>query len=190
MTASRLGILVFVLAVLAGPLLTAPGYSPVANLISELAAQNTPHRWLMVAGFLALGAGLLWDARRHLRGPGAAVAAFGLFLGLAGLFGHKPITPGVPYNPTWHEVHGLLGTLSGIAITVAFGWQAWRESTARPRAIAAVLCVLGLALPLAMLALPAWQGLIQRAMYALFLAWLWVHAPGRLIGPGPPRARA
>ena len=43
-----------------------------------------------------------------------------------------------------------------------------------------LLAVLGLALPLAMLALPAWQGLIQRAMYAAFFAWLWAAYPGRV----------
>ena len=180
MNGTRIGIALFVFAVTTGPLYSVPAYSPVSNLISELAAQNTPGRWWMVAGFLALGAGVLADARHGLRGPRLAVAAFGLCMLLAGLAGHKPITPGVPYSVLLHQAHGVLGTLSGIAITVAFGWQAWRETVPARRRVAALLCMLGLALPLLMLALPPWQGLIQRGMYAAFFAWLWVNYPRRL----------
>lgn len=180
MSPTRLGILVFAVAVALGPLYTVAGYSPASNLISELAAQQTRGSEYMVAGFLALGGGVLADARGGWRGQRAAFGLFGLCMALAGLVGHKPITPGVPFDELLHQAHGLLGTLSGISITVGFAWQAWREKVPAARGVAALLAVLALALPLAMLAVPAWQGLIQRVMYAAFLAWLWLRYPGRV----------
>ena len=124
MSPTRLGIVVFTLAVVLGPFYTVPGYSSISNLISELAAQHTPGSEYMVAGFLALGGGVLADARGGWRGPRAAFGLFGLFIALAGLVGHKPITPSVPFDAMLHQAHGLLGTLSGIAITVGLAWQA------------------------------------------------------------------
>ena len=56
-----------------------PGYSPVRDAISRLAATDAPHRGWMTAGFLAYGAGVtafaVGDLRRTADGPGWLVAA-------------------------------------------------------------------------------------------------------------------
>ncbi len=179
MNSTRIGVLLFAATVIAGPLFTVPEYSAVRNLVSELGAQNTPRNWLMAAAFVALGTGIVIDgARRHAihRLP---FIAFGLLMALAGLFGHQPIAPSVPYIAWVHSAHLILATLAGVCITVALAWQAVRQPVQAQRAVAAGLAVACLALPLAMLQFPPVQGVIQRVMYALILAWLWVYYPAK-----------
>lgn len=159
---TRLSILVFVLAVVSGPLYTAPGYSSVSNVISELAAQNTHYNWLMASAFVLLGAALIFDGSRNYRHAMLPFMAYGLFFGAAGLFGHKPITPGVPYEEWMHAAHGALASVSGTALTIGFIWQAIKAKTAGYRWMTATLAFLCLALPLCMLWQPAVQGVVQR----------------------------
>jgi hypothetical protein len=177
---TRFGIAGFVLAVVAGPLYTVPGYSPAAHLISELAAQHTPNHWVMSVAFVVLGGAVVVDARRRPVPAIVPFAAFGSFMALAGLFGHQPITPGVDFDPALHRAHAVLATLAGVSITLALAWQAVRERATSRRIAAGALAVLCLALPLAMLAWPAVQGLIQRFMYAALFVWLWRSYPGRV----------
>ncbi|MBK6981562.1 MAG: DUF998 domain-containing protein [Betaproteobacteria bacterium] len=174
---TRLGIAIFAVAVITGPLYTVAGYSATANLISELGAQNTPCNYLMSLAFIALGAGIVADAVRSFHRALVPFAAFGLFMALVGLFGHKPIDPAVPYVAWAHAAHGALATAAGISITVAFAWQGFRQPGAGKRIVAAALAALCLALPLAMLALPEYQGAIQRVMYLLVFQWLWLYYP-------------
>ena len=84
MRLTRIGIATFAFAVLAGPLYTVQGYSSVGNLISELAAQNTPGNFLMAGAFVILGAAIVADGVRVFH---RAFVAFGFFMALAGLFG-------------------------------------------------------------------------------------------------------
>jgi hypothetical membrane protein len=177
MISTRAGIVLFVLAVATGPLYTVPGYSAVGNLISELAAQNTPRNVLMSGAFVALGVGIVVDGLRHFALAQAPFIGFGFFMVLAGLFGHRPISPGVPYAEWAHTAHSALATAAGISITVAFVWQAVRQPSFVRRAVAATLAALCLVLPLAMLSFPDVQGAIQRLMYLLIFTWLWLHYP-------------
>jgi hypothetical membrane protein len=177
MRLTRIAIATFVLAVIAGPFYTVQGYSAVANLISELAAQSTPRNFIMAGAFVALGAAIVADGTLAFQRSLAPFIAFGSFMALAGLFGHKPINPETPYLAWAHTVHGALATAAGISISVAFILQAFGQSQPARRAIPAILAVLCFALPLAMLQLPEVQGAIQRAMYLLVFAWLWHHYP-------------
>jgi hypothetical membrane protein len=182
MTSTRAGIVLFVLAVTAGPLYTVPGYSAVGNLISELAAQNTPRNVLMSGAFVALGVGIVVDGLRPFALAQAPFIGFGAFMALAGLFGHRPIAPGVPYAEWAHTAHSALATAAGVSITVAFVWQAVRQPLPVRRAVAAALALLCLVLPLAMLSFPDVQGAIQRLMYMLIFTWLWLHYPSNTHG--------
>ena len=61
-------------------------------------------------------------------------------------------------------------------------------ATNRSRVIATTLAVLCFALPLGMLAFQEVEGFIQRSMYLLIFAWLWVSFPfeiakGRTLPP-------
>jgi hypothetical protein len=174
---TRLAICVFVLAVLLGPIYTAAGYSPISHVISELAAQNTPNSHLMAGAFVLLGVGLLLDACRAFRSAMLPFMAFGLFFGAAGLFGHKPITQGVPYSEWMDAVHSSLATASGISLTLGFIWQSLQARSVAYRWQALLLASACVALPLWMLWQPSIQGLVQRAMYALVFLWLWAYYP-------------
>ena len=141
MISTRVGIVLFVLAVAAGPLYTVSGYSAVGNLVSELAAQNTPRNVLMSGAFVALGVGIVVDGLRPFAPAQAPFIGFGVFMALAGLFGHRPISSGVPYAEWAHTAHSALATAAGISITVAFVWQAVRQLSRARRAVAAALAV-------------------------------------------------
>lgn len=177
MNSTRLGILIFTAATMAGPWYTVEEYSPVRNVISQLGAQNTPNSLIMVAGFLALGIGIVVDGVRRFSKPVIPFIAFGLFMGLAGLIAHKPISPAVAFSELIHQAHSILATLAGISITVGLLWQAALVSTFRLRALTITLAILCFILPLCMLAFQDIQGLIQRIMYLLVFIWLWTYYP-------------
>ena len=174
-----IAVLIFALAVVLGPSYTAEGYSPVSNVISELAAQNTPNNWLMASAFVLLGMALVIEGIRNFRPALLPFMAFGLFFGAAGLFGHKPITQGVPYSEWMDATHSGLATASGITVTLGFIWQAMKAKTAAYRWQAALLAFVCIALPLCMLWKPSMQGIVQRAMYGLVFIWLWAYYPRR-----------
>ena len=181
MNPTRIGILIFAATALAGPWYTLEGYSSVSDLISQLGAQNTQNSIVMVAGFLALGIGLVADGIRRFCKPVLPFIAFGLSMALAGLMAHKPLSPTVEYSEGAHLAHSALATLAGISITVGLLWQAVFASTFRSRAITITLAVLCFALPLCMMAFQEFQGLIQRIMYLLLFVWLWIYFPNRIM---------
>ncbi len=181
MKPTRIGILLFAVATLAGPWYTVEGYSSVGNVISQLGAQNTQNNFVMVVGFLTLGIGIATDGIRKFRRPVFPFVIFGLFMALAGLLAHKPLKPAVEYSEVAHQAHSALATLAGISITVGLLWQALLATAFRSRAIITTLAMLCFALPLCMLAFQEVQGLIQRIMYLLVFAWLWVYFPGKIM---------
>lgn len=180
MKPTRIGILIFTAAALAGPWYTVEGYSSVSNLISQLGAQNTANSFIMVGGFLALGVGIIADGIRRFSKPVLPFVAFGLFMALAGLFAHKPLSPEKTFSMFAHQAHSVLATLAGISITVGLLWQAVYAPEMRTRAMTTILAVLCFILPLCMLAFADVQGLIQRFMYLLIFAWLWVYYPAAI----------
>jgi hypothetical protein len=104
---------------------------------------------------------------------------FGVAFGAAGLFGHKPISATVPYAEWLDTAHSVFAITSGIALTVGFLWQAVVASSTAQKFISTALAIACVALPLLMLNMPQYQGLIQRVMYLLVFAWLWVFYPHR-----------
>jgi len=182
MTITRVAIGIFVAAVVFGPIYTAPGYSSASNVISELAAQGAPGSLVMSAAFVVLGLSVAVDGLYSWRSSLAPIVAFGLCFAAAGVFGHKPITPGVPYAAWADRAHSILATLSGVALTVGFAWQALLARTRSYRLVVGGLAALCVGLPLLMLALPGYQGIVQRVMYAAVFSWLWVYYP-RLVMP-------
>jgi hypothetical membrane protein len=179
MRLTHLGILAFVVAVIAGPLYTVSGYSPVRNLISELSAQSTQGNWLMSAGFVALGLCLAYDGVRAFSVHQLPFIAFGILMLLAGLFSHNPIAPEVPFVQWAHTAHSALATAAGISITIGLAWQAGTQQSVISRVVAGTLALVCLAFPLAMFRFPGVQGLVQRAMYVLVFAWLFHSYPLR-----------
>ena len=179
MGTTRVAITLFVVVAAFGPLYTADGYSPVVNVISELAAQNTPRNYLMAIAFVALGSAVVYDSTKAFHRSLLPFMLFGVAFGAAGLFGHRPISSAVPYTVWLDTAHSALAATSGFALTVGFLWQAVAARSIAHRLFSASLAIVCVALPLLMLNLPQYQGLIQRAMYLFVFSWLWVYYPRR-----------
>lgn len=177
MRTTRIAIIVFVIAVAVGPFYTADGYSPVSNVISELAAQRTQGNYIMASAFLILGAAIVAQGVSAFHRSLIPFMVFGASFGAAGLFGHRPITTGVPYISWVDATHSALATVAGVALTIGFGWQAAAARTLWYRWICAALALACIGLPLLMLQQPQVQGLVQRAMYLLVFVWFWVYYP-------------
>ena len=165
------------LAVIAGPSYSVSEYSALHNLISELAAQNTPRNWLMASAFMALGAGIVIDGWRKQARHLWPFIAFGMLMALAGLFGHRPLSPTTQFVGWVHEAHSALATGAGISITLGFLWQSVRQQARRQRLVSALMAFVCVIFPLAMLWWPDWQGITQRAMYCMVFLWLWLRYP-------------
>jgi len=177
MKLTRIGILLFGAAAVAGPWYTVDGYSSISNVISLLGAQNTPYNFIMAAGFVALGIGIVADGLRRFSIPVLPFIAFGICMGLAGLQAHRPLSQEVTFSEFAHQAHSIPATLAGISITVGLLWQAARLSVFRLRLMTVLLAILCFGLPLCMLAFQDVQGLIQRFMYLLIFSWLWLNYP-------------
>lgn len=180
MNPTRIGILIFAVTALAGPLYTVEGYSSARNLISQLGAQNTQNSYVMVVGFLALGIGIVVDGIRRFSRPVFPFIIFGLCMAIAGIFAHKPLLPDVNYSEGAHRAHSAMATVAGISITVGLIWQALLTLTFLSRVIILALATMCFALPLCMLAFQEFQGLVQRLMYLLLFIWLWIYFPYKI----------
>ena len=175
-TLTRIGISLFAVAVVLGPLYTVPDYSTVSNLISELGAQHTQNNVIMISAFVILGATIALDGIKRFQLPALPFICFGLAMGVVGVFPHKPIDVSVAYNPTYHNLHGIIASVAGTALTIGFIWQGVRMRGGQ-RLICFYLALVSVLFPVLMLSFPEYQGFIQRLMYIQVLGWLWVKYP-------------
>ncbi len=177
MNLTRIGVLFFSVAALAGPLYTVDAYNSIRDVISLLGAQNTQYSFIMVAGFIALSTGIFIDGVRHFSKNAVPFMVFGLCMGLAGVFAHRPLVQNLDSSEIEHQLHSSLATLAGVAITIGVLWNAFRQPSPVARTIELVLAGVCLGMPLCMLAFEDFQGIIQRVMYVLVFAWFWYRYP-------------
>lgn len=178
-TATRIGILGFSATILLGPLYSVDAYNVVSNTISQLGAQATPNNFIAIGGFVSFGAGICIDWLRHRSWRTVPFLLFGLFIAAAGLFPHKPIGAGIPYDSGIHELHSILASAGGMAVTMGFIVQGILAKSRRAKSLAFYLAAICFLLPMGMFSWPAYQGLIQRVMFLQVFAWLWFFFPGR-----------
>ncbi len=176
----KLGILIFATTILLGPLYTVEGYSVIANTVSELGAQMTHNNFVAIIGFVAFGLGIVIEWLRHRMWATTPFLLFGIFIAAAGLSPHKPIDPAVAYNEIIHRLHSVMASTSGIAVTLGFIWQGLKENVMQKRWIDFYMAGICLIMPMAMFAIPEFQGLIQRLMYFQVFVWLWFFFPVHL----------
>ena len=162
---------------LLAPVLVPDGYSWISRTTSEAAAQGISGAWLGRAGFLLFGLSvlLLADVRRQSWGPwGSGLhVAFGACMTAAAAFSHRPWLSGVAFDPTEDFLHSLAATAMGFAFAggvVAVALRMSRFPT--PSGVLDVVAVAAsVVLPIAMTAVPAVDGLLQRLMFAVAYAW-------------------
>ncbi len=167
----------FVLLALA-PMVMPAGYDFVHHSISESAAQLTPKAWVGRSGLALFGIVALFAARhlwRRERTTAAALIAFGLAMTTSAIWSHRPWLVELPYDAAEDMVHSAAAQISGLAISLAMiariisrlasrlhpDWLDW----------AALATVFGGSAGFGLF--PAIGGLIQRAMFATVLLWLW-----------------
>ena len=174
---TKISIIVFVIVVLTGPLYTVDNYSHIANLISELGAQQTKNNFIMISGFLILGLGIIIDSYRERSYPVIPFALFGIFMAMAGIFPHRPIDSSIAYNHTSHSLHSLSATLAGISISMGFIWQGFLSLSKTQKLICFYLAIACFVFPMLMLLMSDYKGILQRILYLQVFAWLWVMFP-------------
>ena len=175
-TQTKVGIIVFALAVLLGPLYTVDGYSIVTNLVSELGAQHTPNNFIMICAFIAFGVGIVIDGLKKFQIPLLPFILFGLAMVIVGIFPHKPLDASQSFNTMYHNLHGIVASIAGTAITVGFIWQGFRTQ-GKQRIVCFYMALIATTLPILMLSIPNYKGIIQRFMYLNILGWLWLKYP-------------
>lgn len=173
---TRMGIAIFFLAVVLGPLYTVAEYSVVTNLISELGAQHTQNNFIMIIAFIVLGGSIAIDGLRSFRLARLPFIIFGVAMAIVGLFPHKPLDTTINFNSTFHDIHGIIASVAGTVITVGFIWQGLRNNGCQ-RMVCFYLAAVAIVFPLLMLNIPDFQGIIQRLMYLQILGWLWMKYP-------------
>lgn len=179
-TLTRVGIAIFALAVILGPLYTVAEYSVVSNLISELGAQHTQNNFIMIVAFFLLGGGIAIDGIRIFKPALLPFILFGVAMAIVGFFPHKPLDTTLEYNSTFHNIHGVIASVAGTVITIGFIWQGFRHNGGQ-RIICFYLAVVAIVFPILMINFPAFQGVIQRVMYLQILGWLWINYPKTLL---------
>ncbi len=170
---TRIGIIIFGLAIITGPLYTVENYHFLSDTISELGAQNTRNNFIAIIGFISFGLGIVIDWIRHPSTFRIPFLLFGAGMLLAGIFPHKPIDPTTDFSATVDSLHSLLATLSGIAITVGFLQFTLFPPPKAPRLLSGYMASLCFFVPIAMFSFPEYAGILQRCMYAHVFVWLW-----------------
>ena len=173
----KFGIIVFGLAIVFGPFYSVENYSIVSNTVSELGAQATKNNIIAILGFIAFGSGVIIEWFRQPSKNTLPFLFFGTFMILAGILPHKPIDSSLSYSTTTDQLHSLMASASGIAITIGFLWSGIRSPRAKMRMFSFYMAIICVTLPLIMLATPKYQGIIQRLMYFQVFAWLWFFYP-------------
>jgi hypothetical protein len=169
------GIGAFVVAAAVAPWLSHPDYSSIAHTTSELAGQNMPHAWIMRAGFTGFGSGTALAALWRWRdGPTVALALllFGLCMVAAAIWSHLPIDPALGGNRAEDDAHSVAASAMGAAFAAAVVLHLWQTRGAQ-RWLDTIALAAATLLPLAMLALPAVDGALQRLMFGISFIWIW-----------------
>lgn len=166
-----------VLVIVAGAALK-PGYSHVANFISELGASGTPYGSLVsLAGFLPVGlllAAFLLLAAPFVRVRGTSRAGYWLLLSQAVAYvgvAFAPCDAGCPAEGSAiQQLHNLLSLLTYVAAGVGLFMLASAPSLSRTAKVALVLAGIGWLLAFFLMLSPGlaeWRGLIQRGAEAI-----------------------
>jgi hypothetical protein len=164
------------------PALLPGNYSWVEHTTSEAAAQGVEGAWLARLGFLLFGFAVLLLAATLLRGASwlsrALITAFGVMMIAAAAFSHRSWQNEVPFDAFEDGLHSVAATALGFA----FAFAVLARSFGRPRTqlgrrwLDAAAVISSVAIPIAMTAMPAIDGLLQRAMFLAAYVWFGVEA--------------
>ena len=170
------GILVLIAAMVLAPLFSHPDYSSISHTTSELAGQNMPNAWIMRAGFALYGLAALAAALGRLRDAPLLhlpVALFGLGLIGAAIWSAMPIDPALGGDLTEDTLHSVCASGLGFAFAAATAARLFLPGGRVTDWLSWAGLVASVALPLAMIQWPEFDGAIQRVLFGLSALWLW-----------------
>ena len=171
------GLLAFSLfALLLAPLLMPASYEWLQHTTSESAAQGIPGAWLARLGFMTFGLTVIWLAAQLKAQWTLPVRllhfAFGVCMVGAAVFSSKPWLPELPFDLVEDGLHSFAATAMGFAFALGVGLRWWhRPWDSKRRLMDLTAVAAAFFIPLAMSALPEWDGLLQRVMFTI--AYLW-----------------
>lgn len=162
------GCAAMVVAMLAGPALAPPEFDWIRHTTSQQAGQHVAGAWIMRLGFVGYGLGTLLAALddRHRRPlVRAALGLFGMGLIATAVWSHAAIGPDPRSDPAEDMWHSVASFAVGIGFAAACALRLSGPGGRRGDVLAWAGLVISVAIPLAMQALPAFAGLLQRAMF-------------------------
>jgi hypothetical membrane protein len=167
-----------VAALVAAHVLAPESYSFVSNSLSELAAQRYEHAWVTRTGFIGFGVLLAWHYSgdlvhvRRVWSQAALLLAYGSCVALTGVFSTAPFEGGVAFSEPESFLHSIFATMAGACLAGAILVAAWRAPTPKGRWRHVGTLVFVTLASVLFAALPEYQGLTQRALWAGGLWWL------------------
>jgi hypothetical protein len=172
-----LGLLVVsLLALLLAPLQMPASYSWLSHTTSESAAQGIFDAWIARLGFLVFGLAVFWISD-CLRGQWSIPVrlmhmAFGVFIVATAALSTRSWLPDAPFDPVEDALHSFNATAMGVAFATGVLLRFFqREHDMFGRIMAIVAVIAAIVIPLAMSALPDWDGLLQRGMFTIAYIW-------------------
>jgi hypothetical protein len=164
------------------PLFMPAVYSVSSQTLSEAAAQALPNGWVARLGFLTFGQAVLWLAAafqdRWARIAWWPHALFGVFMMGAAAFSQRPWIEGAPADEFEDALHALMATAMGFAFALGTAARYLQRRIEREPGgtFDFVALAASVALPLAMITMPAYAGFAQRAMFAVAYLWYGLEA--------------
>lgn len=164
------------------PLGLPAGYSWLSHTTSQSAAQGVSGAWVARVGFVLFGVSVLvlTVARRRAWGPAAVPhGIFGLCMVAVAVFSSQSWAPEAAYDRSEDLLHSVAATALGFAFALGVVATLLREQPPGrrrrwPRDAVAVLA--SVAVPLAMTALPDFDGALQRLIFLVAYGWYGTEA--------------
>lgn len=171
-----IGVYILFLVVSTGlPLFSFDGYSIMSNTTSHLGAQGSPNAWVMNFVFLFLGAMSIWiTLSSKIRFYQLIGMIFGLSLILTGVFRHAPLTDSTQFNLFHDQLHSVFASATGFSFTFLAAGHGFMSHKWQ-RISGVIMAVVATLIPLGMMALPAFMGLLQRVMFVSAFGWLFFY---------------
>ena len=147
------------------------------HTVSELAAQNTDNAWIMRFGLFSLGAATVLGYYRGRRKYNVFFLSFGIFIALSGFLPHKPIIQDRMYSELLDQLHSVCASVGGFSAVAGFAMKAIQSKSGARKLVYASIAGLYTVLPIAMFAIPEFQGLFQRIILGSFILWVLIDNP-------------
>lgn len=164
---------IFVLAIAIAHVYSASNYAWKKNTISDLDSQGYDRKLIMQLGFLAFGltvsAGI---ALNGLTGRVVPIFVYGLCVALTGVFCARPFFGLHDYSVAQATIHSVLAQVAGVAFALGILVQLFYSSSSAEKWTHLVFFMLVVGFSAAFGFLKNYQGVAQRGLYFVSLAWL------------------